>query len=152
MVKIRFARLDKFLILDDKPPTAIAASRSFDSLTSSFSILVFRFPKTVFPPLISFHCFVLLRRDAPRTFRTKMAWRDATVGQSIVMVANGAIRAAQIVTGVLTIFLYAGEKWYWQDHGLPDAFVSVCPNNQTTNNLDLNLNLNLKLQILFFAI
>ncbi|KIW66873.1 hypothetical protein PV04_06163 [Phialophora macrospora] len=50
-----------------------------------------------------------------------MAWRDATVGQSIVMVANGAIRAAQVVTGVLTIFLYATEKGYWQDHGLPDA-------------------------------
>ncbi|ETI22658.1 hypothetical protein G647_06734 [Cladophialophora carrionii CBS 160.54] len=48
-----------------------------------------------------------------------MAWRDATVGQSIVMVANGAVRAAQVVTGVLTIFLYAPEKGYWQDHGLP---------------------------------
>ncbi|EXJ58364.1 hypothetical protein A1O7_05789 [Cladophialophora yegresii CBS 114405] len=48
-----------------------------------------------------------------------MAWRDATVGQSIVMVANGAIRGAQVVTGVLTIYLYVHEKGYWQDHGLP---------------------------------
>ncbi|KAJ9609568.1 hypothetical protein H2200_005895 [Cladophialophora chaetospira] len=48
-----------------------------------------------------------------------MAWRDATVGQSIVIVANGAVRAAQIITGILTIYLYINEKEYWTGCGMP---------------------------------
>ena len=52
-----------------------------------------------------------------------MAWRDATVGQGIVDVSNGALRAAQIVTGILTIHLYANEKGWWPGCGMPGKFV-----------------------------
>ena len=53
-----------------------------------------------------------------------MAWRDASRGQSIVIVVNGALRILQIVTGILTIFLYVGEKGYWLNQGLPGKLVS----------------------------
>ena len=54
----------------------------------------------------------------------RMAWGNATRGQSIVMVANGAIRALQILNGVMTIVFYIPEKGYWLDHGLPAKIVS----------------------------
>ncbi|KIW95535.1 uncharacterized protein Z519_04120 [Cladophialophora bantiana CBS 173.52] len=48
-----------------------------------------------------------------------MAYSDATNDQKIVIVVNGVVRFIQLSVGVLTIFLYASEKRYWLDNGLP---------------------------------
>lgn len=54
-----------------------------------------------------------------------MAFGDIPNSERIVISINSSLRFGQIVVGAATIGLYAPEKGFWVNQGLPDKIVSA---------------------------
>lgn len=54
-----------------------------------------------------------------------MGIRDASGKEKIIIYLNALIRLAQFIVAAAALGVYASQRGYWLDHGLPSKIVSL---------------------------